>query len=138
MTKPTKAEAAAINDAASAIAYLCQSTNWSDSGVWAGAIKAERKQGLSLIEAKGKCVEQWYAGVTSPEVPASRIYYLRDGCLRARLLGVRHALERMPSHDSGRLVREAAALCGAAVIALHDHFARDLAAMKATLQETAA
>ena len=137
MTKPTKAEAAAINDAASAIAYLSQTTNWSDAGAWTDAIKAERKQGLSLIEAKGKCVEQWFAGVTSPAVPACEIYHMRDGLLRARLLGVRHAIERAGSDYTGPLVRKAEALCPAAVQALQAHFARDIAAIKTAVQEAA-
>ena len=137
MTNPTKAEAAAINEAARAIAYLSQTTNWSDPGAWADAIKAERKQGLTLIEAKGKCVEQWHEGATNPEAPASELYYLRDGLLRARLLGVRHAIERAESSYTGPLFADAVAQCPAAVEALGTHFARDLGAYKTALEAAA-
>ena len=129
MTTPTKAEQAAIKAAASAIAYLSQSTNWSDEGAWQNAIKLERKQGLTLTEAQGKCVEQWYKGASNPQAPLADVYDMRPGVLKARLLGVRHAIERADSDYTGPLVREALDLCPAAIDALRAHFRRAASAV---------
>jgi len=53
----TKAERATIDAAARAIAYLSETTNWSDAGAWAEAIKLERRQGLTMTAAKANCAK---------------------------------------------------------------------------------
>ena len=111
----TKAERAAIDAAARAIAYLSETTNWSDAGAWAEAIKLERRQGLSMTAAKANCAKAWHKGATSPYAPVSDMYLYRPGYLRAYLLGVRHAVERADSDYTGPLFRQALGLCPAAI-----------------------
>lgn len=111
----TKAERAAIDAAARAIAYLSDTTNWSDAGAWAEAIKLERRQGLSMTAAKANCARAWHLGAVDPDKPVRDMFYFRPGYLRAYLLGVRHAVERADSEYNGPLFRQALGLCPAAI-----------------------
>ena len=111
----TKAERATIDAASRAIAYLSETTNWSDAGAWAEAIKLERRQGLSMTAAKANCAKAWHLGASDPDKPVRDMFHYRPGYLRAYLLGVRHAVERADSDYSGPLFREALGLCPAAI-----------------------
>ena len=126
MTKTiaSKPETAAINKAASAIAHLSDSTNWTDGNAWTEAIKLERKQGLPPILAKGKAIEAWHMGASDVNKPVRDMYHMRPGYLAAYLLGVRHAVERADSDYTGPLFRDALAACPAAMDAYKSAAAR--------------
>jgi hypothetical protein len=111
--KPTAAERKAIENAAAAIAYLCDCTNWSDPTTWREALKAERKQGLSSLEAKACAVRAWNAGASNPDVAVRHAYHMRPGYLMAYMLGVRHAVERADHDYNGPMFREALAAAAA-------------------------
>lgn len=78
-----------------ALHYLTTCTNWSDGTTLSDAVKAEKRQGLTLNEARLQVVTQWFAGVTAPDTPARDIYRYRPGCMMAFMLGVSHAVERL-------------------------------------------
>jgi len=130
-----KQQTKAINDAWSAIAYLSQTTNWTDNGAWKDALRLERKQGLTTIEAKGNCVKAWLKGATAPDKPASDLYFIREGYLKALLLGVRHKVERAESDYTGPLFQDALAAARLGAQAYFEantaRFEKDLAELKA-------
>ena len=122
----TKAERAAIDAAARAIAYLSETTNWSDAGAWAEAIKLERRQGLSMTAAKANCTKAWHLGAIDPDKPVRDMFHFRPGYLRAYLLGVRHAVERADSDYTGPHFRSALGLCPAAIEAQREAINRSI------------
>ena len=122
----TKAERAAIDAAARAIAYLSETTNWSDAGAWVEAIKLERRQGLSMTAAKANCARAWHLGAIDPDKPVRDMFHFRPGYLRAYLLGVRHAVERADSDYTGPHFRSALGLCPAAIEAQREAINRSV------------
>ncbi len=115
--KISSKEKNAIGAAHAAIEYLSSATNWSDAGAWREAVKLGQKQGLPSILAKGKAIEAWHKGATSPNLPVSDIYMMRPGYLRAFLLGVRHKIERSEHSYNGPMFSQALDLCPDAIAA---------------------
>jgi len=128
MAQYTKQEVAAINAAWRAISHLCSCTNWSDPDGWREAEKLERRQAADFKQAttwaRAMICNSWAHGFDNPDVPARNLYYIRPGALIARLLGVRHAVERANHHYNGPMVREARTLCEAALAADRAHSQR--------------
>ncbi len=93
----TRKECEAIRDGWNALKWFCDSTNHSDHFALATAIKEERKalrDAADMFFARARILESWLEGYLSPDAPLSaRAYWMRDGVLRAMLLGVRHAVE---------------------------------------------
>ena len=133
-----KKQAKAINDAYSAIRYLSQTTNWTDNSAWQEALRLERKQGLATIHAKGNCVKAWVRGATQPDKPASDLYFIREGYLKALLLGVRHKVERADSEYSGSIFNDALAAAREGMAAYETacvkRFEKDLETLKEMAQ----
>lgn len=83
----TKADKALVDNAYRAISYLCECSNHSAPHNWREALRLERKQGLATAEAKANCVKAWLQGATKPTAQASELARIRDGYLKALLLG---------------------------------------------------
>lgn len=129
MTTYTKAECAAINAAWSQIRELCTRTNWSDSGEWREAERLERQQvsdsaSPASVGARAMICKAWAEGLDGPEVPASKLYWIRPGYRNALFLGVRHAIERRGDDYNGPLLEECRTLCTAAIAANEAHTRR--------------
>lgn len=113
MTAYTKAEQRAIKSAWDSMLHLCDVTNQSDKGDLQNALKLERGQGLSLVDARVIVLMQWRNGLDNPHTPVSDIYWKRPGALAAFILGVRHAVERVDHSYCGRYVAETRVACDA-------------------------
>lgn len=103
----TPKQSEAIKNAYDEIMHLSQSSNWGDSGAWKDALRLERHQGLTIRQAKGNCVKAWLMGASDPKRPAHEIYHMREGYLRAFLLGVRQYMERSKCEYTGPLFAKA-------------------------------
>ena len=99
-----------------ALQYLTTCTNWSDGTTLSECVKLEKRQGLSLSEARLQVITQWLAGVTAPDTPARDIYWYRPGCMMAFMLGVSHAVERLHHTYNRQHVKAAIDACKLAEI----------------------
>ena len=119
MANLNKSDKALVNDAYRAIAYLCECSNHSAPYNWKEALRLERKQGLLTAEAKANCVKAWHQGVVERNKPAKELAHIRDGYLKALLLGATQAetADHFKSDYTGPLFDEALALAGPASLA---------------------
>lgn len=124
MTTFTKVEREAIDHAYRAISGICDRTNWGDAPALRDALKLERRETKDATAAKAMVCKAWFEGANEPHKPASAFHWIREGYLRAFLLGVRHQVERADSEYTGPFVAEAKLLCPAAIAANDAHTQR--------------
>jgi hypothetical protein len=124
MTQFTRPERDSIDAAYRAIHYLAGCTNWSDGPALADALKLERRETGDMTAAKAMVCKAWHEEATNPDKPARAFHWVRPGYLRAFLLGVGHAADRVASDYTGPMVAKALDLCPAAIEANEAHTRR--------------
>ena len=124
MSSYTKTERETINAAFAAILEVCERTNWSDNSRLNDALKLERRETGNITNGRAMVIKAWFEGVSSPDKPLSKCYWIRPGYLGALMLGVSHAIERLPDDYTGPKVRDAIALAPAAIEANNAHTTR--------------